>query len=265
MPLIIEELNEEAPPEEAFKFHFLATAKFHSFGSETVQPLLNKWGFGRDMAMGTFRVEQPVTPDTQQAMLDEFFKDRGVLGVLHQLMPGIQVFSPDKVKVNWEKMSTKAVSMSFLNKFEECGGIGPSGHIRGRLEEDFEGVPINNIIREVILCEESELYDTFSEQDRKEFLFKIFSHLIFGGASNQWDDHVEEYFKVTKDVYKDLLSVRRSDTGDVEVVSYVASIRSLGPGGQLFPKESPLNFCYVVVDPLMRHVRVWYFGYKAFW
>merc|ERR1719207_154345 len=159
-------------------------------------------------------------------------------------------------------MGTQVVSMQFLNKFEECGAIGPSGHIKGRIEEDFEGVPILNLVREVILMDESELYDAFSEKDRKEFLFKIFSHLIFGGASNQYEDHVEEYFKVTKEVYKDLLTVRRNDAGDVEVLSTVASVASLGEGGVLYPKESPLNFFYVIHDPLTRHVRCWYFGYR---
>mmetsp|Transcript_21937 Transcript_21937/g.65405 ORF Transcript_21937/g.65405 Transcript_21937/m.65405 type:complete len:266 (-) Transcript_21937:119-916(-) len=265
MPLLIEELNEEAPPEEGFKFHWLPDARFGSFGSEKIQPLLDKWGFGPDMAMCTFRVEQPVTPDTLQAMLDDFFRSREVLGALAQVTPGLRAFSPDKVKVKWERMSTKAVSMSFLNKFEECGAIGHSGHIRGRVEEDYEGVPICNLIREVVLCEDSDMYDFFSEQERREFLFRIFSHLVFGGASNQWEDHVEEYFRVTKEVYKDLLSVRRSETGDVEVLSHVASVVSLGHGGQLFPKESPLNFCYVIVDPLMRHVRLWYFGYRPIW
>jgi len=265
MPLLIEELNEDAPPEEGFRFHFLPDARFASSGNEKVQPLLDKWGFGPDMAMCTFRVEQPVTPDTLQAMLNDFFKSREVLGALGQIAPNLRVFSPDKVQVRWERMSTKAVSMTFLNKFEDCGAIGKAGHIRGRIEEEYEGIPIVNLIREVILCDESDLYDTFSEQDRKEFLFRIFSHLIFGGASNQWEDHVEEYFHVTKQVYKDLLSVRRSDTGDVEVVSHVTSVRSLGHGGQLFPKESPLNFCYVIVDPIMRHVRLWYFGYRPLW
>jgi|ERR1712232_1243003 len=167
--------------------------------------------------------------------------------------------------MGWERMDTKVTSMSFLNRFEECGAVGKSGHIRGRLEEDWEGVPIVNLIREIILMEESELYDAFSEQDRREFLFRIFSHLIFGGASNQWEDHVEEYFRVTKEVYKDLLTVRRNDAGDVEVVSTVASIVSLGAGGSLYPKESPLNFCYVILDPMMRHIQVWYFGYRPFW
>jgi len=261
--MLIEEV-EEQPEDKAYRFHFLPDAQFKSFGNSNVQPLLDKWGFGPDMVMCTFRVEQQVQEDQMDSMLNAFFHDRVVLGVLHQIS-GLRVISPDKVQVRWQKMGTKVTSMSFLNRFEECGAIGKSGHIRGRLEEDFEGVPIVNLIREVILMEESELYDAFSEQERKEFLFWIFSHLVFGGAANQWEDHVEDYFRVTKEVYKDLLSVRRNDTGDVEVLSTVASVRSLGSGGMLFPKENPLNFCYVILDPVIRHLRVWYFGYRPLW
>merc|ERR1712061_831735 len=181
-------------------------------------------------------------------MLDAFFRDRGVTGVLHA-KTRLRVSSPGQVRVRWEKMGTKVVSMSFFNKFEDCGAIGSSGHIRGCMESDWEEVPIINRVREAILVEESELYDAFTEQDRKEFLFKIFSHLVFGGASNQYEDHVEEYFKVTKNVYKDLLTVRRAETGDVEIVSNVFKITALGQGGSLFPTDSILNFCYVILDP----------------
>lgn len=264
MPLLIEEEGGNQQPENNYKFHYLPEAKYNSFGNSNVQPLLDKWGFGAEAVMCTFRVEQAVGPDGMQAMLEAFFRDREVTSVLHSIT-GLRVVSPDKVRVHWQQLLTTAVSMSFLNKFEECGAIGHSGHIKGRIEEDFEGVPILNLIREVILMEESEMYDAFSERDRIQFLFKIFSHLIFGGASNQYEDHVEEYFRVTKEIYKDLLTVRRNDAGDVEVLSTVASIASLGEGGQLFKKESPLNFFYVIHDPLMRHIRCWYFGYKPVW
>jgi len=263
MPLLIEEETEQQQ-ENNFKFHHLPDAKYASFGNPKIQPLLDKWGFGSDMSMCTFRVEQHVGPDSMQAMLEAFFRDREVTGVLHALT-GLRVISPDRVRVHGEKIGTQVVSMSFLNKFEECGAIGSSGHIKGRIEEDFEGVPILNLIREVILMEESELYDAFTEKERKEFLFRIFSHIVFGGASNQYEDHVEEYFKATKEVYKDLLTVRRNDAGDVEVLSTVTSVVSLGEGGVLFPKESPLNFFYVIHDPLMRHVRCWYFGFRPVW
>lgn len=263
MPLLIEEEG-DAQPEDNFKFHHLPEAQYASFGNPAIQPLLDKWGFGADMSMCTFRVEQHVGPDSLQPMLEAFFRDRQVTGVLHSLT-GLRVLSADRVRVHWQEMGTQVVSMSFLNKFEECGAIGHAGHIKGRIEEDFEGVPINNLIREVVLMEDSEMYDSFTEKERKEFLFRIFSHLVFGGASNQYEDHVEEYFRVTKEVYKDLLTVRRNDAGDVEVLSTIASIQSLGAGGQLFQKESPLNFFYVIHDPLMRHVKCWYFGFRPIW
>jgi len=250
--------------EDGFVFHYLPETKYQSFGNPSVQPLLNKWGFGQDMVILTFRVEQNVGPDGMQAMLRAFFCDRLVLGVLHS-NTSLRVTNAEKVCVTWERLDTKAVNMSFLDKFEAAGAVGSAGHIRGRVEEHWEGVPITDLVREVILMEESEMYDAFSEQERKEFLFHIFSHLVFGGASNQYEDHVEEYFRVTKQVYKDLLSVRQRTTGDVEVVSVVAAVQSLGQGGNLFSKDSPLNFCYVILDPLVRHIHVWYFGYKPLW
>lgn len=265
MPIHIDEMDgdeEREPPR--FCFHALHGVAFASVGSERLQPLLDKWGFGPDMTMCRFRVEQVVTEETAPAMLEAFFRDREVLGTLHSLTR-LRVTNPDKVRVYNEKLFTNAVSMTFLNKFEECGAISHTGHIRGRIEEDYEGVPINNLLREVIFMEESELWDAFSAKDRKEFLFRIFSHVICGGAQNQYEDHVELYFEATKAIYKDLLSVRRSDTGDVEVVSIVHAIHSLGEGGLVFPKESLLNFCYVVLDPLTRHITFWYFGYRPLW
>ncbi|CAK9007999.1 unnamed protein product, partial [Durusdinium trenchii] len=261
---------------------------FSSFQNPEIQPFFEKWGFGADMETQLWGVisedvvfwksvnmdhdqyrtqdssRSQVTSESFQEMLDAFFKDREVLSVLHA-STGVRVISPSKVAVQWQPMSTKVVSMSFFNKLEDAGCISSSGHIRGRLEEDWEDVPIVNMIREAMLMEESELYETFSPEDRREFLFRIFQHLVFGGASNQYEDHVEDYFKATKAVYKDLLSVRRNDTGDVEVLSTVASVESLSDGGVLYRKDSLLNFCYVIHDPVVRHVKVWYFGFRALW
>lgn len=267
MVTLIEErggLGREQAEEDGFNFHYLPDAEFRSIGNQSVQPWLDKWGFGPDMSMCTFRVEQPITADNVQPLLDAFFADRQVIAVLHQLTR-VRIINPKKVRASWERLGTKVVSMGFFSKFEDCGAISHTGHINGRIEEDYEGIPINSLVREAMLMEESELYDAFTEYERKEFLFRIFQHLVFGGASNQYEDHVEDYFRVTKEVYKDLLTVRRNDAGDVEVLSTVASVYHLGDGGMVFPKESPLNFCYVVLDPVMRHLRVWYFGYRPIW
>merc|ERR1719310_2521682 len=153
--------------------------------------------------------------------------------------------------------------MTFFDKMQTAGLIAPSGTIKGRIEEEqLDGIIIHTLMREALLLQESEFYDTFTAEDRKEFLYRIFFHLVFGGPRNQDEDHVEEYFKITKAIYKDLVTVRRAQTGDVEVVSLVASVLSLSEGGDLFAKESPLNFCYVIYDPVTRHVKVWYYGWK---
>ena len=42
-------------------------------------------------------------------------------------------------------------------------------------------IGIENLLREAILIEESEHYDTFSDTDRQEFLFRIFKTFVIGG------------------------------------------------------------------------------------
>jgi len=263
MPMHIDEEGDEEGPKSDFKFHYLPDVNFGS-QSEAYQQILTKWGFGKEMCMCKFRVEQNVTAEDVPNMLRAFFMDNEVIRVLNHISQ-IRLTDAKKVSISASKILTNTVNMSFFNKFEDIGAISHTGHISGRIEEDFEGVPIHNLIREAILMEESELYDAFSREDRKEFLFRIFSHVVFGGASNQYEDHVEEYFKATKQLYKDLLTVRRNDSGDVEVVSIVYEVLGLGQGGRLFPKDNPLNFCYLILDPMMRHITFWYFGYKPIW
>lgn len=263
MPMHIDEEGDDEGPQSDFKFHYLPDV---SFGTQSgaFQPLLDKWGFGNEMCLAKFRVEQNVTADDIPNMLRAFFSDNEVLRYLTHISQ-LRVTDPKKISISAAKILTTTVNMKFFDKFEEIGAISHTGHISGRIEEDVEGVPIHNLIREAILMEESELYDAFSIQERKEFLFRIFSHVVFGGASNQYEDHVEEYFKVTKQLYKDLLTVRRNDSGDVEVASLVYEVLSLQQGGRLFPRDNPLNFCYVILDPIMRHITFWYFGYKPIW
>lgn len=262
-----EEEEYEDGPQVDFTFHHLPNPGFHSFYSKEFTPLFEKWGFGegsKDMTALKFRYEQNIREEDMPNVLDAFFKDDTVRAVLHHTTK-IRVMDPKKVKVHTEPVTTKALSMSFLNKFEDCGAISHTGHIRGRIEEDFEDVRITDLVREVIMMEESEMYDAFSKEERKELLFRIFSHVVFGGSSNQYEDHVEEYFKATKAIYKDLLSVRKNDSGDVEVVSWVYKVVSLGQGGSLFQKQNPTNFAYISVDRTMRHISFWWFGYIPIW
>lgn len=67
------------------------------------------------------------------------------------------------------------------------------------------GFVINQELGKVMLMDDSDHYDTFSEVDRNELIFKIFQHLTLGGPLNQYEDDIGPYFDTTKLFYKSLI------------------------------------------------------------
>lgn len=57
----------------------------------------------------------------------------------------------------------------------------------------------------MLLDEESEEYNLYSEEKRNEFVFRIFQMLVLGGILCQFEDTLEPYLDVTKNIYKDLI------------------------------------------------------------
>lgn len=70
-----------------------------------------------------------------------------------------------------------------------------------------------------MLLEDSDNYDTFSEEDRGQFLFRIFKHLTLGGPLNQYEDNIGPYFDTVKKIYKDFVSVSRDPATKAIVVN----------------------------------------------
>ena len=44
---------------------------------------------------------------------------------------------------------------------------------------------------------------------QNEFIFKLFQMLVIGGSICQYEDNVEEYLDVLKNLYKDLVTVAK--------------------------------------------------------
>jgi len=90
---------------------------------------------------------------------------------------------------------------------------------------------------------------------------------VLGGSINQYEDKVEQYMKITKSLYKDLVTVvKDQDTGDLVVKSHVYEIGAIKGAMSLFPtKEHPQNLCFVIVDPVHWHVILFYHKWTSFW
>ena len=118
---------------------------------------------------------------------------------------------------------------------------------------------VSDRLRQMLLDDSCEDYDLFSEAERSELIFHVLKRLAVGGGMNQWDEHIEPYLKLTKDIYKDLVTVNRSAAGALQVSSLTFAVESVnGASVSLFPRSTPHNFCYICVDPAARHVKLWY-------
>lgn len=105
--------------------------------------------------------------------------------------------------------------MNFLDTLEEEGLIKKTGRLSPTFGEVIQSIEIVNLIREAWLMEESEYYPVFDEEMRKELLVNLFSMLIIGGSLNQYDDYVEPYRETVKEIYKEMIAVRKDASGGV--------------------------------------------------
>lgn len=267
MALVIEEVtrHDEEKAQEGFTFHFMPEAVVPSVMKKEHVEKLTQWGLLPDMQICKFRYEESLQKSDLPTFMQSFFRSKEVMGYLRSF--GVGIISPPKLNPKFEELGNTQLSMAVIRKLETEGIVHRTGKICGRLEEDCEGVPLWDMVRETLLLEESEHYPVLSEDDRREFLVHIFKHMMIGGALNQYDEYLQPYMELTKSFYKDLACVRKNDAGDMEVLSWFMSVTDLGDGGALFPHKDMEhhNFCYVVVDPIVRHATLWYFPYRSVW
>jgi len=85
----------------------------------------------------------------------------------------------------------------------------------------------------------------------------------------QWEDSVRPYLRATQRTYKDLVTVaKQPGTGALTVRSVAVDVTGvLGEGGKarLFPKDSPFNNAWVIIDAERRTAIVWYCPFVPFW
>ena len=106
-----------------------------------------------------------------------------------------------------EELNIKMLSMDVFNKLQDTGIVSPTGLIRGCFEEIYDGITVNDLLRDVLVNPESENGHTFSISDKSELLYQIFRMLIVGGTLCQTDVDMTRYLDTTKKLYKDLLTV----------------------------------------------------------
>lgn len=254
------------------RFHFSPVDfRFPPLENKDSLELLKKWSMGDSMNVCRFRFDEKFTAYDMSQFVRDFFNDEEVLAGFRVLANVRGTWSslghPGKCKsVEIEEVVCEATNMAFFDRFYDCGAVRQNGSIQGCFPEYLDNFTINQEIGKVLLMEDSDHYDIFSAEERKELLFKIFQHLTLGGPLNQYEDEIGPYFETVKSFYKSLVSVGKDPkTKKVVVNSLACKIKKIeGMDQDLFPQgdiDHPQDFCYLIVNPIRREATVWYYAW----
>mmetsp|Transcript_43601 Transcript_43601/g.87249 ORF Transcript_43601/g.87249 Transcript_43601/m.87249 type:complete len:272 (-) Transcript_43601:389-1204(-) len=244
-------------------FTFTALDKgFESLKTPEAAELLNKWNLDEFMRSKVFRFDQAFSVEQIDAFLLDFFASPAVQeaapvcvgtgghwSTLGEVKPGA---------VKHQRLATTVLRLDFFDRLREARVV-IEGDIAKCLDVQCGEVLVSDRLRRLMLDDEDEGWDLFSEAERSELIFHIVKRLAIGGGMNQYEDKIDPYLNMTRALYKDLVSVQKTKSGTLAVSSLTYAISDVaGSSASLFPRPSPHNFCYVTVDPLARRVKLWY-------
>ncbi|KAK2175966.1 hypothetical protein NP493_692g02008 [Ridgeia piscesae] len=255
-----------------FSFQYLSGKKFNSIEGKDAKESLVKWSMKGRLKAQAFSFDQPFKSYQKEDFVTAFFQDDAVVYNL-QVVSSTGNLVPlglKAAKVSVEELSCSVLSMTFFDRLFDAGIVREQGQISKCFDEYIGDFTISDELRKMLLSDESDHFDLYSDTEKQEFLFLLFRHMCLGGATCQYEDNVKPYLDITKLIYKDLVSVQKDPkSGDLHVASHVFRVHAqTEDGDEYYPDtlEHEQNFAYLIIDPLRRHVNVLYhkFGTSSF-
>eukprot|EP00940_MAST-03C_sp_MAST-3C-sp2_P001286 g1286.t1 len=228
---------------------------------------MKKWNLDTFSENKTFRMTRNFDASKAEQFLIDFFNSdhvRAHIRVASKRSGMVAVLGKAR-SVKFRQLRTTVRKMTFFQRLTTEGLIAESGYIRKCPEDIFDGVSASDKLRRMFVDEDFEDYCIFDDDEKDEFIFHILQRLVIGGSMCQWEDTFTPYERLTKQIYRELLSVYRSkSSGEIESASIVLSVSDV-EGINLFPTDSEHNFCYVVVDTRKRIATLWYNAFVPYW
>lgn len=272
-PKMIKELD-EAP--ETFSFHLIDDAPSVTESDDDLADKFIQWGFTGEqgsMQRHVFRYDQYYQKYMSDQLIKDLFNSDEVRKVFQ--VPVKEKGNPNATaplgtvtKVRTQEIACGQTSLTVFDRLGAAGIVREGGSIQKCFDNYIDDLQLADELGNALVDEESEHYTLFDDDDRDEFLFRVFRHCCIGGGMCQFEDAIAPYLDATKKIYKDMLAVRKNDeTGKIEIVSQVFDIRAVKcqekTAPSLFLTKSPYSFCYVVLNPVKRQVVLWYMPWRT--
>ncbi|EKX45155.1 hypothetical protein GUITHDRAFT_163320 [Guillardia theta CCMP2712] len=226
--------------------------------------LWTKWGFEDCSYLRAFSFDEFFSKHQSQVFFRDFFASKTVqssLSVSSGRDSWRRVGPVRRVEV--EELASSVTNMEFFDKLmqiEDPPVVRENGALVKCFDEFVDDLVLSDELHKLLVQEESDHYEEFSEEERKELIFHIFKALVVGGGTCQFEDSIDAYMDVTKDMYKDLVKVSKSQTHKLQVTSIPYLITKVDADFELFPSHANPSFSFflAIVEPLQRKIFVWY-------
>lgn len=246
-----------------FTFRHIEDKVFPFIQDKEVQEYFLKWGLKDYLTAQLFVFDQPFQPYEHKTLLNDFMSDPSIYFNLKiHTSESWTTLGQKAASVNYDFVPCTVLSLEFFDRLKENRLVHESGHISKCFDDFFEDFIISDELRKMLLIEESENYELFSESEKEEFLFRLFKHICLGGRICQFEDEINPYFNVIKKMYRDLVSVvKHSETKELKIISCIYKITASDKDGSLiYPADEPheQTFAYLFVDPCKKTITVLY-------
>lgn len=249
-----------------FSFQYLSSKKFSSVDCKESQELFLKWSMKGRICAQMYSFDQSFQAYEKDSFIMDFLTDPNVLHSLRVVSSsgGWSSLGVKATSITGEVVPCTVLSMTFFDRLHDDNVVRESGAIQKCFDEFYQDIVVSDELRKMLLIDDSDHYCLYSDTEREEFLFNIFKHICLGGKLCQYEDNVEPYLEITKQIYKDLISVQKnSETKELNIISHVFKVTAKNDDCLIYPadREHDQNFAYLIVDPFKRHVTVFYHNY----
>ena len=225
--------------------YFLSERQLGSFEAKGNKELFTKWGLN-SMVYQIFNYTEYIELTNAKEFVKHFFNYISTRKLAKDFSTFVNFND-----INLQSINPKVTNISFFDRLETSGLVRKCGSITKCYDEMINDILISDELHKMILSKESVYYNLYSEEDRLEFIFHIFKHIVIGGPCCQFEDNVKSYIEITKVIYKDLMSIKKNvATQKLSIESVVFMI--------FLPIMKEYDFCYIILDLEKRQLILWY-------
>jgi len=167
--------------EQNQRFHAISVPPKWAFTDHFVESNLRKWDLSSGSKICRFRYEKRHHKLAAEEFLMEFFNDETVQSTLQVLGDGREWVPCKPVTgVTCQVAPSDLVSLEFFDRLSTCDPmiVREKGSIVKCMDKYVDGFAIQDMLRDMLLSEESENAELFSEEEKGQLLYRLLYHMV---------------------------------------------------------------------------------------